>query len=129
MPIGAATGLVLVVEDEPLVRLMAVTEFESRGWQTLGSPSAEHALSLLDGHLIDALFTDINLDGSMDGWALARHLRERIPGLVVVYTSGRTNDNAERVENSRFFDKPYVPADIVNACAELLNDVPRKTGA
>jgi CheY-like chemotaxis protein len=118
---SATARLVLVVEDEPLVRSTAVFEFERRGWNVVHCPSAEAALDLIDGRAVDVLFTDIQLSGVMTGWDLAESLRKDFPSLAVVYASGNAADRTRRVAGSSFFDKPYDTETVVKTCEDMLN--------
>ena len=72
-----------------------------------------------------ALVTDIRLRGTMDGWEVARQAREIDPEFPVVYiTAAHANQWASRgVPNSVLLTKPFVPAQLVTAVAELLNTV------
>jgi CheY-like chemotaxis protein len=91
-----------------------------RGFEVHTATNADDALQVLaDGPPIDVLFTDINIDGDMDGAALARRAREMCPTLAVLYASG----TLERVENavpgSTFVPKPYVPDDVCTLVADM----------
>ena len=80
---------VLVVEDQALVRMDAVSCVEEAGYLALAVGNAEDALQALrENRTIDALFTDIRMPGSFDGLALARRAREEWPDMPIVVTSG-----------------------------------------
>lgn len=115
--------VVLVVEDEPLLREMIAFEFESSGFEVFDAGSAEEALQRLSQMpSLDLLFTDIRLPG-MDGWSLATEVRARQPDAPVIYASG----NAERQEllpRSEFIQKPYRPEQIFRVAAGLGVDLP-----
>ena len=112
--------LVLVIEDEWLIRSDIVEAFSGDGWLVVEAGSGEEALGLLDGRRLDALFTDIQLKGALTGWDVADMLRERWPVLAVIYTSGNADNRTRRVDGSRFFDKPYDSADVVRATNEIV---------
>ena len=79
---------VLVVEDDPFVREMAVAGLEDAGYEVIEAGSGEDALRLLQaGIALDALLTDIRLPGA-NGWVVARAYRERFPDLPVLYVTG-----------------------------------------
>ena len=79
---------VLVVEDDPFVREMAVAGLEDAGFEVIEAASGGEALELLQaGITLDALLTDIRLPGA-DGWAVAKAYRERFPDLPVLYVTG-----------------------------------------
>ncbi len=104
--------LVLVVEDEPLVREFVVSQFVSLGYRVLEAANGAAALALLrDRPDIDLLFTDIVMPGEMNGGDLARSARDIHPGLPVLFTSGYTEDvlGTERrlPADAQLLSKPY----------------------
>jgi CheY-like chemotaxis protein len=115
--------VVLVVEDEPLLREMIAFEFELSGFEVIDAASAEEALQRLsDLRALDLLFTDIRLPG-MDGWALATEVRALYADAPVIYASG----NAERQDllpRSEFIQKPYRPEQIFAVAACLGVNLP-----
>jgi len=108
-----AYPVLLVVEDDLLVRLTLVDALTDSGFDVVEAVDAEEALDLL-GHRGDivALLTDISLPGGMDGFALAREARQMHPDLPVLYASGRFSaaEPARSVANARFLAKPFMPA-------------------
>jgi CheY-like chemotaxis protein len=112
---------VLVVEDEPLVRFMAMDIVEEAGFQVLEAADADEALSLLDQpDRIDIVFTDIRMPGSIDGMVLARTVRRRWPATRVIVASGHgSSDEALAAGADRFFAKPYQVQPLVRALHEL----------
>jgi CheY-like chemotaxis protein len=106
---------ILVVEDEPTVRALAVSIIEDDlGYAALSAATAREAMALLEqDQLIDLLFTDIILpDGpdAIDGLELARRAVEMRAGLSVIYTSGGAQTDgmaALFVDGSTFLAKPY----------------------
>ncbi len=113
------THIVLIVEDEPIVRSSIVGEFEAQGWSVVDTASAEAALVLAAEHDIDVLFTDIQLAGPLNGWDLAEKMRANRPDMPIVYTSANAPDRARRLPGSLFFGKPYNSVDVTEACASL----------
>lgn len=104
---------VLVVEDEPSVRRLAVQALTGHGYRVTGAASAEDALALVtaDGVGIDVLVTDIVLPG-ISGLELAEQLVQLRSGLRVIYVSGYVDESALRltaVEPSGFLAKPFTP--------------------
>ena len=75
----AAPRVVLVVEDESLVRERIADELRTYGWHVLEAASGEDALALTADNQIDVVFTDILLPGHMSGWEIAESLRARVP--------------------------------------------------
>jgi CheY-like chemotaxis protein len=92
---GLARGMetVLLVEDEPDMLSLGRVMLSELGYRVLGAGSPERALALAERHAgeLDLLVTDVVMPG-MDGQELARRLRERIPGLPVLFISGYPDD-------------------------------------
>ena len=92
MPWRDSTNIpaVLVVEDESLVRLGAVTIIEDAGFEVIEAASADEAIGILECRSdIRVVFTDIHMPGSMDGLKLAQAVRDRWPPIKIIVTSGR----------------------------------------
>jgi CheY-like chemotaxis protein len=108
--------VVIVVEDEPMVRMAAVRAFEDAGFEVLEGKNAQVALLILktEGGRIQALFTDVEMPGAMDGLMLAQRIHQDWPLISVMVASGRVSPcAAEMPEGSRFFKKPYDLAHVV----------------
>ena len=85
--------VVLVVEDDPLVRKYVTTQIASLGYVTLEAANAAEALKIIDDNAaIDLLFTDVILPGGMNGRQLADAAQRRRPQLKTLFTSGYTED-------------------------------------
>ena len=107
--------LVLVVEDEELLRLLAVDLIEEAGFARLVAKNADESISILEEHSdITLLFTDIHMPSSMDGLKLAHAVRHRWPPIKIIIVSGkvRLSEN-DMPTNSRFFAKPYRAAHLI----------------
>ena len=113
---------ILVVEDEELVRAMAVDAFDDAGFEVVEAATGEEAMERCAEHSADALFTDIRLPGKIDGWDIAEHCRAANPGLPVVYATGFNSVAERRVPGSRFFSKPYRPDEVIAAIRDLLRE-------
>jgi CheY-like chemotaxis protein len=110
---------VLVVEDEVLISEMVSDVLSENGFDVHTVTSGETALSYLESDPdVDVLFTDINLEGRMDGSTLAKAARERRPDLPIVYCSGRYSPAAimPLMPRSIFVKKPY---DLEDLCTLL----------
>ncbi len=101
--------IVLVVEDEPLIRVATASLLEEAGFDVVEAADAGEALSLLTTHPDTALlFTDINMPGSMDGLALAARVHATSPWVHILLTSGRSPPAKEAIpDDGRFIEKPY----------------------
>ena len=115
--------VVLVVEDEFLVQIVAVDLLEERGFKVDAVFTAEEAIQHLRRHCgeIDVLFTDINLGGGQDGFELARAARELCPGIRVIYVTGAPQADVDkrRVQDSVFLQKPYPIDQVVREVAKV----------
>jgi DNA-binding NtrC family response regulator len=105
-------AVVLVVEDEEQVRVLAESYLQEQGHKTLSASTTNEALAVLDDSKdIDLLFLDIGLQGEREaGLDLAKQAVERLPGLKVLYTTGQgitDGMTALFVENSAVLPKPY----------------------
>jgi CheY-like chemotaxis protein len=121
------SSVVLVVEDEELVREYAVTVFEDAGYVTLEADDARSALELLNERSdVRAVFTDVQLPGPLDGFELARRVHERWPEILLLVTSGnRTPSKAELPKAGQFIPKPYRADDVL----QKINTLARDAGA
>ena len=82
--------IILVVEDEPLLQILAEETLLDGGFEAAVVASGEEAVTLLKDHQgkYRALVTDINLKSKMDGWEVAQNAREIEPEFPIVYMSG-----------------------------------------
>ena len=108
---------VLIVEDESLVRMMAVDMLEDAGFQVIEAPTGDAAWIILQSRDdIDVLFTDIEMPGSLNGFGLANRVAEHWPHIRLVITSGRCRLTDEDVpDHGRFVPKPYFAAQVLTA--------------
>jgi CheY-like chemotaxis protein len=111
---------VLVVEDEVLLREVAVEAFEEAGFEVIEATTGEEAMAKCEERVADALFTDIRLSGKIDGWDIAEHCRTVNPKLPVVYVTGYAHGPQRPVPGSRFFKKPYSLHRVIAEIRELL---------
>ncbi|MBX3498020.1 MAG: response regulator [Alphaproteobacteria bacterium] len=117
-------AVILVVEDDWLLRQAMASEMRNVGWQVVEASTGEAALSLPDAvGRIDLVVTDIRLAGELTGWDVAQRLRSRYADLPVVYVSGNSMDGARIVSRSTFLGKPCAPADLMRACRTALGSV------
>ena len=114
--------VVLVVEDENLIRLSALDMVEEAGFEAIAASDADEAIRILESRNdIRAVFTDVHMPGSMDGLRLARVVRNRWPPVALIVTSGRRSVlETDLPPGGRFLDKPYEPAQIGAALRELI---------
>ena len=116
---------VLVVDDEPLVRIFTVQVLEQAGFQVAEATNAQDALNRVDGRAIDALVTDIQMPGQMDGCGLAWHVHAMCPNAALLIISGVTKPKAEALPpRSRFLAKPFDPQRLVREVNEAISERP-----
>ncbi len=116
------TKTILVVEDEIGLRAMIVEELSDAGFDILEAEIGDEAIAIIDsGRVIDVLFTDIRLPGGLDGWEIAKHARNSMPNIHVVYASGYGGDRAAQVPNSLYVKKPYLPRAVVGEIKQRLS--------
>lgn len=106
---------VLVVEDEPLLRMMAMDMVEDAGFEPVEARDADEAIALLEARTdITIVFTDVDMPGSMDGLKLAAAIRDRWPPIEIVITSGHFRlDDTEIPTRTVFFPKPYDHQEVI----------------
>ena len=133
---GLLSVTALVVEDEPLLLMMLLEEFEAAGLEVSGASTAESALALLNAEGRtgpSVLVTDLNLGPGMDGVALAAEMRRHLPGVAVIYATGNASWLAGQPgafqPGDRLFAKPYDLAGLVGAVREALARQTRHPGA
>jgi CheY-like chemotaxis protein len=100
--------VVLVVEDEMLLRMRAVDMVEDAGFTSVEAVDADEAVAILESRSdIALMFTDIQMPGSMDGLQLAHTVHKRWPPIKIMLVSGQLKPaNADIPANSRFYGKP-----------------------
>ena len=101
--------LVLIVDDEPLLRLMNADVLMDAGFDVIEASNADEALVLLDQNRdVRVVFTDVEMPGQIDGFALADRIGRTYPAIGVVVTSGRRLPSASfGTSGQRFVPKPY----------------------
>jgi CheY-like chemotaxis protein len=120
--------VIMVVEDDPDLQHLIEDALVEGGFDTEMLTSGEEALTLFqrDRTQYSALVTDINLNGTMTGWDVARQIREAVPDFPVVYMTGAAGDDwgSQGVPTSILLNKPFAPAQLVTAVSQLLNASP-----
>lgn len=118
---ATARSLVLIVEDEPLLRLYAIDIVEDAGYSTLEAPNADEAIKILTSRPdIRIVFTDINMPGSIDGLKLSHFIRDRWPPIHLIITSGNKKPAPhEMPARGAFLGKPFEPHHLVDALSAL----------
>jgi CheY-like chemotaxis protein len=114
----AQSPLVLVVEDEVFLRYVAADYLEDCGFSVLQAANADEAVGLLQRNRdVDAVFSDIQMPGSMNGLGLAYWITETLPGVKVLLTSGQVLPGAAR--QWTLLAKPYDMAEVERRLREM----------
>jgi two-component system, response regulator PdtaR len=119
--------VVLLVEDEALVRMVGADILEEAGFRVIEAVNANEALAMLEARTdVQALVTDVEMPGGLDGFTLARLVHKAWPHIRIVVASGRASP-AEGVMPPRafFLPKPYKPDALVRAVQSRLAPRPQ----
>lgn len=122
MGISNTSPTILIVEDEPLIRMSAVDLVEDAGYRALEASNAEEALQQLNATSdIGIVFTDIDMPGTMDGVDLANIVSMTWPTIGIVVVSGYRRATMKQMpKGGLFFSKPYDFCAISDALRNLL---------
>jgi CheY-like chemotaxis protein len=117
---------VLVVEDELVVRATIAEYLRQCGYRVLEAGNVDEAITALNIEpRINVVFSDVQMPGKMDGWALARRVRRAYPSIKVILTSGlvRASEAAgDLCEDGPLMQKPYRAAELERRIRMLLAD-------
>lgn len=119
---STASSVVLIVEDELILRMRAVDIVEDAGFVALEAVDADQAMALLETRSdIELLFTDIQMPGTMDGIKLAFAVHERWPSIKIILVSGQSRlANSKKPADSRFFGKPLDVKTMIHALQDMM---------
>jgi len=115
--------LILVVEDEPLVRMLISDILtEDGGYRVIEAVNADEALTLLEArHDVRLVLTDVDMPGTLNGFALARTIDLRFPGVKVIVASGRMAPGPGDLPNGvPFLSKPFAPSALLKITRQAL---------
>jgi CheY-like chemotaxis protein len=121
-PIVSARKCILVVEDEFLIRLLLSEVLRDAGYDVIEAFNGDEALSVLTSSIrLDLIVSDVRMPGSLDGIGLLRIVREALPELPVIITSGHEAPARALAEGAtRFVAKPYQMDLVVRAVHDEL---------
>ncbi|MDR5837950.1 response regulator [Caballeronia sp. LZ034LL] len=131
-PAKGGSETILVVEDDEEVRATVVELLADLGYRVLRAKDAQSALAIVEsGVPVDLLFTDVVMPGPLRSTELARKARERVPGIVVLFTSGYTDNaivHAGRLdEGIDLLSKPYTHEALARKVRHVLGQRPEQT--
>jgi CheY-like chemotaxis protein len=115
-------AVVLVVEDQPLIRMGALDLVASAGFEALEARDADEAIRILESRDdIRLVFTDVEMPGTMDGVKLAHYIRDRWPPVLLLVASGKTIvEESHLPSGARFFPKPYGNTAIIETMTRMI---------
>jgi two-component system, response regulator PdtaR len=113
---------ILVVEDEVLIRFFLHDLLLENGWDVLEAGTAEEGLTLINGSSpVDAVISDLQMPGTLDGLDLCWEVHKRAPGTAKILMSGRRLPSKDALPpNTRFFAKPVLADQLLEALTDLL---------
>ena len=121
--------LVLVVEDDALLREAVMQRLEAIGYAVIEAASGEAALALIEaGEPVDLVFSDVVMPGALSGYDLVRKLRDSHPDIAVLLTSGHVSEAyRDRVPPDppvELLTKPYPLKTLARSVANALRQGP-----
>jgi CheY-like chemotaxis protein len=118
----AGPAVVLVVEDEMLLRMRAVDMVEDAGFTSVEAVDADEAVAILESRSdIALLLTDIQMPGSLDGLTLAHAVRARWPQIKIILVSGQLKPTDTDIPaDSRFFAKPIEAGAVIAVMQNMI---------
>ncbi len=118
---------ILVVEDEPLVRMFLVDALQDAGFKVMEAATGDEGLAVLEeGVTLTAVITDVEMPGKTDGFALARISHELYPNAAILVFSGRAFPAKHMLPpGARFLDKPVSLSKLVSTVSEMIEQAGR----
>lgn len=113
---------ILVVEDEPILRMTAAAILEDAGYDVAEAVNGDEAYAMIEAQpsRFTHVFTDVQMPGALDGIKLARLVSTLYPTIVVAVTSGNGEEDEGAAEHySRFIRKPWTPIDVLNLVTQI----------
>lgn len=124
-PADPSIPYALVVDDECLIRMDAMDILQEVGFRTFEASDGDKAIALLarEHALIVLVFTDVQMPGSRDGFAVARETAQRWPHIAIVVASGQAHPGpGDMPEGARFIGKPFTAEMVHDHLKEILPD-------
>jgi len=115
---------VLVVEDEPILRLDAISMVEEAGFEAVEALSSADAITLLEQRLdIRLVYMDLDMPRSRKGIEIAAAIRKRWPPIEIILTAAYfTRDSVQLPDRAEFYPKPINHAEVIAAMQRLMTD-------
>jgi DNA-binding NtrC family response regulator len=113
--------VVMVVDDEPLIRSLMTERLDLEGYTVLAAATAEEAIKILRAHSVQAVISDVRMPGPMDGIGLALWVKEHEPEVPIILVSGHDGAKVKRLlPKTPFFQKPFKVGEVVNELGHCL---------
>ena len=125
-----STPVVLLVEDEELLRALAAWRLEEAGFEVVQAANATEALELMNSRPdVDVLFTDVQMPGLLDGMGLAKKIHEQRPNVLLLITSGNVRPGKGEIpDHGHFLAKPYRCQDVISEIDALAREAAERGG-
>ena len=125
-------GCILLVEDEDMVRAVAERALARQGYQVVACPGGEEGLAAIDGDVeFDIVVSDVVMPG-MDGPAMVRAIRERLPDIPVLFMSGYAEESLRKdidIPDMHFIAKPFSVSGLSDKVAQVMRSAQVRTNA
>jgi two-component system, response regulator PdtaR len=116
------SGVVLIVEDDVLLRLATASSLRDVGFEVIEAANAEEAMTVLGSVAIDALISDVNLPGNLNGLGLAHWVHRRRLDTKIILTSGAGQALGEAEQYTSFLAKPYDGEEVRQLLRQVLRN-------
>lgn len=116
-----SSAVVLIVEDDVLSRVTTASSLRDCGFEVYEAATAAEAVAILNTVAVDALISDVNMQGKMDGLALAKWVRQREPDTKIILTSAGKQLSGEAKEYACYLSKPYNDNEIHQLLVKMLS--------
>jgi DNA-binding NtrC family response regulator len=122
MPQGqsSAAPVVLIVENDVLLRLVTASNLRDAGFEVIEAANAAEALRVLDCIRVDVLFSNLDMPGNIDGLALAQRVHRSQADTRIILTSGAARTPGDVKEYASFLPKPYAEKDVERLLRSVL---------
>ncbi len=112
--------IVLIVENDVLLRLVTASNLRELGFEVFEAADAAEAVTVLNTIAVDAVLSDTRIPGRMDGFALARWVRERRLDTRIILSSTAKQSLGEAAEYATLLAKPYADAEVQKLLRRML---------
>ncbi len=115
--------IALVVDDEPLVTMVAMDIVDDLGFSSISACNADEALLILEQRDdVQLIVTDVNMPGSIDGIGLAKIVRDRWPPIKLLVVSGRPlREQTALPVGATFLTKPFGRSDVQDMVRQMFS--------